>query len=193
MQTSHIVMQKGKIAGTIPNHPMPYSISNIKETCLIGGVYMENRSHNNYSRILSGRSAYRLMRHISRTAAILLIIAWARSPAVVQAETISLAELLPEIGLQALAPELNHIQKGGSMTASLDNPSKLDALGFVKLKRFDRMRLQNLGEQFWLITNPATGQTAKIKISRQNKPAVKPRIRVKLISLSHGPQGKKAK
>lgn len=133
------------------------------------------------------------MGRIGRTAMVLFGIVCAVSPAAVEAETFFLDELLPRIGLQSLAPELKYIKKGGRMTASLHDPSQLASLGFTHLKQFDRIHLQNLGEQCWAITNPATGQTAKIKISRQNKPAVKPRIRVKLLSVSQARQEKNTK
>ena len=175
-----------------------------KQTGWIRGVHMESRSNQSRTLILPlprgkrcgmprHRAGRRNINRFGRTAMVLFFVVLAVSPAAAPAETILLDELLPRIGLQPLAPELKYIEKGGSMTASLHEPSKLTALGFTQLKPSDRIHLQNLGDQFWLITNPVTGQTAKIRISRQNKPAAQPRIRIKLISLSQIPQGKKAK
>jgi len=107
-------------------------------------------------------------------------------PMTIHAESIFLHEILDRLGLQPTILELNQIKKGGSLTAAIQNPAELSALGFKKLKQSSHIHLQNLGDQYWLITYPSSGQKAKILISRQNNPAKKPWIRIKLIYLVQG-------
>ncbi|RPJ82206.1 MAG: hypothetical protein EHJ94_02625 [Deltaproteobacteria bacterium] len=107
-------------------------------------------------------------------------------PMTIQAESIFLHEILDRLGLQPTILELGQIKKGGSLTAAIQNPAELSALGFKKLRQSSHIHLQNLGDQYWLITYPSSGQKAKILISRQNNPAKKPWIRIKLIYLVQG-------
>lgn len=105
-------------------------------------------------------------------------------PLKIHAETISLHKFLDRLGLQPTILELDHIKKGGSVTAVIIDTSALAALGFQKLKTSNLVHLQNLGNHYWMVAYPPSRQKAKILISRQNKPAKKPRIRVKLIHLT---------
>jgi len=134
-----------------------YSISIVKkQTGSTNGVEMGNRSDNVGSLALPQpmnekfENIYRpstgwIGNCFDRTTMMMiLIVLLTMSSAAVHAETILLDELLPELGLQSLAPELKYIKKGGRMTASLHNPSNLTSLGFSQLKQFDRIRLENL-------------------------------------------------
>jgi hypothetical protein len=107
-------------------------------------------------------------------------------PMTIHAESIFLHEILDRLGLQPTILELDQIKKGGSMTAAIQNPEELSALGFKKLKQFSHIHLENLGDQYWMITYPSSRQKAKIRFSRQNNPAKKPWIRIKLIYLVQG-------
>lgn len=107
-------------------------------------------------------------------------------PMTIHAESIFLHEILDRLGLQPTILELDQIKKGGTLTATIQNPEELSALGFKKLKQSNHIHLENMGDQYWLISHPSSGQKAKIQISRQNKPAKKPWIRIKLIYLIQG-------
>jgi len=115
-----------------------------------------------------------------------IFILFAIFPMTVHAESIALHEILDRLDLQPTILELEHVQKGGSLTASIRDTRQLTALGFKKLKPSNMVHLQNLGDHYWTITYPSSGQKAKIRISRQNKPAIKPRIRIQLITLIPG-------
>ncbi|MBA4369717.1 MAG: hypothetical protein C0403_18990 [Desulfobacterium sp.] len=126
------------------------------------------------------RHFYQLFTYI--TISILFVL----FPMTIHAESIFLHEILDRLGLQPTMLELDQIKKGGSLTAAIQNPAELSALGFKKLKQSSHIQLQNLGDQYWLITYPSSRQKAKIRFSRQNNPAKKPWIRIKLIYLVQG-------
>lgn len=107
-------------------------------------------------------------------------------PMTIHAESIALHEILDRLGLQPTILELEHVKKGGSLTASIRDTQELTALGFKKLKPSNMVHLQNLGDHYWTITYPSSGQKARIRISRQNQPVIKPRIRIQLITLIQG-------
>jgi hypothetical protein len=113
------------------------------------------------------------------TAAWALLIIFLCSVCASSAGQITLAELTQQLGIQPDVTDLKTVSRGGSLTARIEDASKLRQIGLAGANKGDKVRLTNMGNSTWLIDLPPHKGAAKIRTSRNVNPAVQPRIKIK--------------